>query len=103
MVVVRSRVEGANISVDRVTRGASPAEVALPEGSHVIRVERDGYEPQERMVLVHAGSRRVVELDPLARSPITTKWWFWAGVGLVVAAGATVVAALLTEGPPADG
>jgi hypothetical protein len=41
---------------------------------------------------------------PLERSiPITSRWWFWTGAVALVAGGAALTVALLTERPASSG
>ncbi len=60
----------------------------LAVGSHVLRIDAEGYEPYEAKLELTAGVRRDVTVALEKTPPIFARWWFWAGVG-VVAAGAT--------------
>jgi hypothetical protein len=56
------------IAIDGQTRGGYAGPLTLPEGAHLLRVERAGFEPFERKVNVPRGgsSRVVIELQPTA-------------------------------------
>ena len=55
------------------------------------------------VVVVAGDQNRRLEI-PLQQSiPITARWWFWTGVGVVVVGGIVLTAALLTEKSPDKG
>lgn len=101
-VVVRP--SGARVVVDGVAMGQAPTTLALPPGSHEVEVDAPSYEPRRlSLVLARAESRRVdLDLAPERRA-ITSRWWFWTGVGVVVAGAAVAVVALTTERSPSEG
>ena len=52
-LLVRSRPEGARVSVDGKDRGVTPATVRdLARGAHRVRITREGYAPEERRIVV---------------------------------------------------
>ena len=57
------RTVWANVRVDGQHHGATPVSLELPEGRHLLRVEREGFAPQERAVEIHAGAKAVVRID----------------------------------------
>jgi transcriptional regulator with XRE-family HTH domain len=68
-LVVRTRPEGARVTVDGIGWGTSPLAIRhLPPGDKRIRVSKPGYGSSERVVAVAAGGREsvVVALAPLA-------------------------------------
>ena len=68
-LVVRTRPEGARVTVDGIGWGTSPLAIRhLPPGDKRIRVSKPGYGSSERVVAVGAGNRELVEiaLAPLA-------------------------------------
>jgi len=87
----------ASIAVDGVLKGNSPVEVLLPPGSHAVDVSADGYESAHSSVVMEAGGRREVNLSLDKTPPITKRWWFWAGSGLIVAGITTVVVILVVQ------
>jgi hypothetical protein len=91
----------AVVAIDGESRGAYSGRISLPEGVHVVRVERAGFYPFERKVTVPRGaqSRVVIELQPTPeyraayRSRTTGRrtWGFISvGAGAAIAAGGGV-------------
>jgi hypothetical protein len=105
LLVVRSHTGEVSVSVDGRGIGLAPAEAELSPGSHPVRVDHEGYGAASTQVVIVAGERREIFLDPLKPRPITSKWWFWTGAGVVVVGlAATIIAvALTTEKSPASG
>ena len=71
-LVVRTRPEGARVTVDGIGWGTSPLAIRhLPPGDKRIRVSKPGYGSSERVVAVAAGNRESVEiaLAPLVGDP----------------------------------
>jgi hypothetical protein len=99
VIVVRSAVAGARVSIDGAPLGVVPAEGTLAPGEHAVTAEHDGFDPATTHVVLRAGDRKELTLDPAERSGgVLGKWWFWTGVGVIVAAGVTTtVLALSTE------
>jgi hypothetical protein len=96
LLVVRS-VEGAHVWLDGAPHGGVPAEIVILEGTHDLRVERDGYEPSATSAVAVAGERQELSVTLVKKPPITSAWWFWTGIGVVVAGGVTTVVLLTTE------
>ena len=95
----------------------SGLKVQLAPGKYTVKVVRAGYKDWTQAVDVQAGKTldRIVELQPLpqakvtptpggkvAATPITKKWWFWAGIVTVGAAVAVGVWAVTREGEAAQ-
>ncbi|ATB38132.1 serine/threonine protein kinase [Cystobacter fuscus] len=59
----QGRAVWANVSVDGKHHGATPVSLELPEGRHSVRVDRDGFAPQERPIEVLPGSKAVVRIE----------------------------------------
>jgi hypothetical protein len=100
-LVVRATPPDAHISVDAIERGNPPLEVPLPAGPHTLDVRADGHDAAHVPVIVVAGQTKEVSLDLQHSAPITTKWWFWTGVG-VVAVGIGVTVWYLVAQPEKD-
>jgi hypothetical protein len=96
-LTIASKIQGTTVSVDRKPRGSAPAEVVLSPGSHLVAVQRSGYDPTEKVEVLRAGEQRRISLDPTPRVPLTAKWWFWTGIGVAVAGGVVTAVALTTE------
>lgn len=103
VLTVRSTVAGAQIFVDGTPVGVSPAESPLDAGRHTVRVHRDGYDDAQTTVVVVAGERKDVTVDPSSPPGLTSKWWFWTGVGVVVVGAVVTTIALTTEKPAGSG
>ncbi len=123
LLTVRTNVPNARVSLRGKYLGASPMKsaVATSGGRAEIAIEADGYVPYQREVTLEEGRSTVVDVSLLEKgassytnlkysdakaSPahaetssnaVTTKWWFWTGVGVVVVGGVVLTAALLTE------
>jgi hypothetical protein len=104
LVVVRSQgIAGVRVAVDGQPQGTTPSELVLREGSHRLELDRDGYQPLSSAIIVHAGEKKELDLKLEKKSPITTKWWFWTGVGVVAVGAGVVIYALVTERDPDRG
>ncbi len=103
VLAVTSRTAGTKVILDDKAVGDAPYEAPLPAGPHRVRVTKDGFDDLETQVVVAAGERKEIALEPGARAALTSKWWFWAGVGAVVVGGVVLTAALLTEKPGGNG
>lgn len=97
ILVVRSAVVGSAVAIDGRAIGVAPVEVALPAGAHRVSVSREGYEESDTSAIVELGERKEVSIDLAPVKPITAKWWFWTGLGVVVVSGVVITYALLTE------
>ncbi len=97
VLVVQSQVVGAEVLIDGKAMGRAPVEATLSAGTHPLLVRKDGYEPTSTSAVVGAGERRTVTIPLEVKSPLVGKWWFWAGVGVVVAAGVLTTVALVSE------
>ncbi|RKH66372.1 serine/threonine-protein kinase [Corallococcus llansteffanensis] len=53
----------ADVSVDGKHHGATPVSLELPQGRHSVRVERDGFAPQQRQVEIVPGTKAVVRIE----------------------------------------
>jgi PEGA domain len=100
---VNASPPGGVVYVDGRTLGNPPVEESLVAGTHRILVQLDGYEDANSEAVVFAGQRKDVDLELQKTPPITSRWWFWTGVGAVVAGGIVLSYALLTEKSPGQG
>jgi tetratricopeptide (TPR) repeat protein len=105
-VAVGCNVPGARILVRGAWKGTTPLEVSIAALPGLARVEvvADGYQPFARDVVLSAGKETRLDavlftndaLTGVKREPsggdgdLTKQWWFWTGVGVVLAAGAAV-------------
>jgi hypothetical protein len=96
----------AVVAIDGEARGAYSGRIPLPEGAHVVRVERAGFYPIERKVTVPRGSpsRVVIELQPTPEyraayrsRTVSRRTWGWISVGAGAAITASGVAFLIVN------
>lgn len=109
-IVLRSVVPpGASVRLDEgpLTPDDGDA-LRVDPGAHALLARAEGYREHREALTLSEGERRelALRLDPLPRStPITRQWWFWTGIGVVVAGAVTavVVATLPPSLPPFSG
>lgn len=94
---IRSSIAGAVVTVDGKTAGTVPTEVVLTRGAHDVEVARDGFHSSRTSVDVRAGETRTLDVDLTAKTAITKTWWFWTGVGVLVAGGIAAAVIVTTE------
>jgi hypothetical protein len=104
---VSSNLDGSAVSLDGLDVGIAPIELTRPGGTYSLLVRREGYVEYKTTVKADPGAalKLSAELTPVG-TPITKRWWFWAGAGAIV-----VTAVLVTffatrpsaERPPIDG
>ena len=95
MLVVQSDPNATSSELDGKPGRPTPFEIGVDPGRHVLVLHRDGYYDLSSTTEVGTGERKILQLK-LEGKPVTTKWWFWTGVGAVVI-GAVVVALLVTR------
>jgi hypothetical protein len=103
MLVVRSNVAESRVTIDGQPAGMAPAEAALSAGPHTVRVEHPGYDAVDKQIVLVAGKRREVTLDPRETPAFYTRWWFLSGIGAAVVGGVVLGVALTRERPGATG
>lgn len=97
-LVVVATPTGAAISVDGRRVGDTRVELPMPAGPHTIAAIRDGYETSTMPIVVAAGSVKTLDIPLRPKTvPLTARWWFWGGIGVVVAGGVALSVALLSE------
>jgi hypothetical protein len=96
-LVVKSAVTGSTVSVDGTPKGTVPSEVVVTAGTHQISLAHEGYRTATSSVVVAAGERKELDLSLEAEKGVLSKWWFWTGIGVVVAGGVGTYFALTTE------
>jgi hypothetical protein len=103
-LALTARPSSARITLDGVLRGVAPVDVELEAGEHEAVITAPSFEPRRlRFTLARGEARRFdIELTP-EKKPLTSRWWFWTGVGAVVVAAGAGVAAASLERAPADG
>lgn len=102
--VVTATPPGALISIDGHFLGNTHVEVPLPAGPHRLLATRDGYESTSMPIVVTVGNVNRLDVPLQQKSvPITARWWFWTGIGVVVVGGVAITAAVLSERSPDKG
>jgi len=103
LLVVDSQPPGAAVLVDGRALGDAPVEASVKSGSHDVVLRLPGFRETSTTVVVGLGERRMVTIKLGTTTPITQKWWFWTGIGTILATGAVVTYAAFTERPPGRG
>jgi len=94
---------GAVAFADGVRLGSVPAEITLPSGRHLIRVEHPGFLASETGVEIGPGQNRTLSLAMEKETGLLGRWWFWTGAGVLVSAGVTALICATTERSPSSG
>jgi hypothetical protein len=97
LLVVNSEPEGGTVLVDGRELGTAPVEESVGAGTHKVAVRLPGYIETATTVVVSVGERRAVTVRLGQGTPITQKWWFWTGLGTLIASGAIITFAATTE------
>jgi hypothetical protein len=95
---VRSTL-GASLRLDGTARGMVPFDDNLTAGPHSIELSKEGFEQYKSSVVITAGQEKTVQTDLVKTPGITSQWWFWTAIGVVVVGAGTAVTvyALNTE------
>lgn len=97
------------VRVDGVDVGTSPLTIQRPPGPHRIVILRPDYVAYDAQLATHPGEDlRITGHLVREHTPITKRWWFWAGAGAVavtiaVVSYAVVRSADTPEQAPFDG
>lgn len=102
VLIVKASEKGAEVLVDGKRIGIAPIELNVEQGTHRITVRHPEFRILETTAVVPAGSNKTVNASLQSKS-VATKWWFWTGVGAVVAAGTAITVAAVTERSPDAG
>lgn len=97
LLIIKSAMTGVAVKVDAKSVGQTPTEVGAVAGPHRVDVDKEGYGTASTQVMLQAGERKELSLDPLARPALYTRWWFWTGVAVLAAGVATTIIVLTTE------
>ncbi len=101
---VSSPQVGAVVTVDEAKEGGNvPFDAVVEPGNHRVQVRLAGYLPALTSVLVQAGELRLVEVALKPELRLFERWYFWAALGAVVAAGVAVAVAWSIEQPVRPG
>jgi hypothetical protein len=87
----------ASLAIDGKSFGTTPVEAKLPSGSHTVTLSRSGYVTRTTTIVLASGERKQLSLSLEAEPGITSRWWFWTGVGAVVVGGTALTIGMLTS------
>jgi hypothetical protein len=102
LAIATSPVAGT-VLVDGKVIGQAPVEDTVPAGAHRIVVRHEGYPDTETQAIAELGQTKHVTINLEKSPPIVTRWWFWTGVGVVVAGAAVLTYAAVTSKSPSTG
>jgi hypothetical protein len=86
---VAANRDGAVVRVGGADVGIAPVDVSRPAGSYRVVVTREGFATYETQVDVKAGEESSLRATLTEKStPLTKRWWFWTGLGVLVAGAA---------------
>ncbi len=95
---------GARVAIDGEARGAAPLDLELAPGAHQLVVSAPKHDARTMSLTLARGETRRVDLTlPEKPPPITERWWFWTGVGVVLTGAAIAVIAASVERAPNTG
>lgn len=97
-LVVKVSPASAKVAIDGSFRGTPPVEVPLAPGPHTVDIEADRHDAAHVPILVDVGATRELDIRLEPSAPLTSKWWFWTGLG-VLAVGTGVLVWYLVEQP----
>jgi hypothetical protein len=100
--VIRIRApQNSEVVMDGRVVARAPADIVVQPGKHRVIVRRPTYVEAEATVFLVPGETRAVHLNPEKR--ITSRWWFWTGIGAAVVGGVAATLALTLEKPASAG
>lgn len=102
LVVVRT-TPSVDVLFDGKALGRAPLQVRATPGEHELVARADGYYEQRVPMTLALGDRRDVDLEMKSTPGIASKWWFWTGIGVLIAGGVATALVLTTEKPHSSG
>lgn len=104
LLVVGSRPPRAWLRLNDQPVGELPVELPRPAGPYRLEVTAPGRVPFLTQVTLRPGERTDVMADLREERPsLVRRWWFWAGVGVLVTGAAVTTYALTRPTEKADG
>jgi len=88
--VIRTRPEGASVTIDGKAMGVTPLDLTLGAGERKMVIEREGFSPLERTVSVTRGVDEALDLDLVqlpTKFPFRAAGWTAVATGAVFAVG----------------
>jgi PEGA domain len=103
VIAIDTAPVSGTVLVDGKVVGQAPVEDTVSGGTHRIVVRHDGYPDVETQAVAEIGQTKHFTIN-LEKSPLfLTRWWFWAGVGVVAAGTAAVLYAAYRSKSPDSG
>jgi tetratricopeptide (TPR) repeat protein len=103
LIVVRT-TPSADVLFDGKALGRAPLEVrTTTPGAHELVATANGYYEERVAMNVALGDRRDVDLELRKTPGITSRWWFWTGIGAVILGGVATAFILTKEKPHSNG
>jgi hypothetical protein len=100
-LTISADVEGAVVTVDDVDVGIAPVRVPRPAGAHAVVVRKPGHLVYRSTVAARAGEETSLRVTlPVEKTALTSRWWFWTALGVVVAGAATTTYFATRPTPP---
>lgn len=97
---VTSNFAGAQVLVNEADVGLTPVEISRPAGKYHVVVKKPGFLLFDTSTNADPGQNLNVTATLREDKPsLTQRWWFWTGVGVVVA-GAAITTYALTRPDP---
>jgi hypothetical protein len=97
---VTSNFVGAQVLVNEADVGLTPVEISRPAGKYHVVVKKPGFLVFDTSANADPGQNLAVTATLREDKPaLTQRWWFWTGVGVLVA-GAAVTTYALTRPDP---
>ena len=89
----------ASVTVDGKPMGTTPIEARVASGSHTVMLTRSGYVSRTETVVLGQGERKRLSLTltPESQPGVTSRWWFWTGLGAIVVTGAVITISVVTS------
>ena len=103
ILVVHASAGAALVVVDGRTVGTAPIEIPVQPGTHSVLVKREGFLDNASSAVVQTGERHEIDVTLAHTTPLFAKWWFWTGVGVLVAAGVGISLAVVLPRAPDRG
>lgn len=101
-ILVQAPKKNVTVSLDGKVLGQAPVETLADAGTHKIVARHPDHSDFATTLIVKAGEERAITVT-LGDPPIYKRWWFWTGLGVVVAGGTAAIIAATTERAPDKG
>ncbi|MBS2017025.1 MAG: PEGA domain-containing protein [Deltaproteobacteria bacterium] len=95
---------GAGVTVDGMARGTAPMEIDVSPGEHRVVVSAPKHQSRALTLTLASGETRRIDMQLREDSPpVTSRWWFWTGIGVVATGLAVGIVAATVERSPSEG